>query len=157
MTITVPSPATLAFGVAAPLSVGCSRHSSFTLPQARDVPASSRYGIRRFAAFLCEFRDSNLAQSFWEGSPWVRCHSADSERRPAGVKSSRGANPGPAPRAWRTSNRPDVFQRKRSRALMLHGRTEEELEWTGTLCLNDVRVHARASATEAVRNPFVLS
>ena len=40
--------------------------------------------------------------------------------------------------------------------LMLHGHTEE-LEWIGTLCLNGVRVHARAPATEAVRNPFVLS
>ena len=37
-----------------------------------------------------------------------------------------------------------------------HGHTEE-LGWTGTLCLNSVRVHARALVTEAARNPYVLS
>jgi hypothetical protein len=39
---------------------------------------------------------------------------------------------------------------------MLHDH-REELGWTGTLCLNGVRVHARALAIEAARNPYVLS
>jgi hypothetical protein len=30
-------------------------------------------------------------------------------------------------------------------------------DWTGSLCLNGAHVHARARATEAVRNPYVLS
>jgi hypothetical protein len=58
------------------LSQGRPWHSSFTLPLARDVPASPHYGIRRFMAFPCEFRDSIQAQSFGEESPRMRRHSA---------------------------------------------------------------------------------
>jgi len=37
------------------------------------------------------------------------------------------------------------------------GEMSSDIEWIGTLCLNDARVYARAQAAEASGDPYVLS